>query len=102
MWIREVEKELNAIYGESKAKQVAAVLMPAFISDFRKMLSQSQNDAEITEEYRTEDRLVYIILTGKKIRIKGSEKHMLTGVSVNGKSLPIEVYINAQSMEELP
>ena len=102
MWVREVEKELNAIYGGAKAKQVSAVLMPAFIGDFKKMLSQSEDNTEVTEEYRTEDRLVYIKLIGKKIRISGSEKHMLTGVSVNGQSIPIEVYINGQSMEELP
>ena len=102
MWIREAEKELNTVYGEVKAKQVTSVLIPAFIGDFKKMLSRSGYDTEVTEEYRTEDRLVDIILKGKKIRIKGSEKYVLTGVSVNGKSLPIEVYINAQNMEELP
>ncbi|MCR5747736.1 MAG: hypothetical protein K6G03_08505 [Lachnospiraceae bacterium] len=101
MWVREVEKKLKEIYGDKKGNQTSMVIIPAFMSDFKSLLKKANYGDTISEHYRTEDRMVDIILTGVKNKVTGGDRFILTAVSVNDKDIPIEVNINGSNGEEI-
>ncbi len=59
--------EIIGIYGPVQGQSIGTVIIPAFIGDFNKVLSSSEETGEITEEYMTEDKKIHLVLGGRKV-----------------------------------
>ncbi|MCR5657014.1 MAG: hypothetical protein K6G06_06070 [Butyrivibrio sp.] len=78
-FINNLQNEINMAYGPDRGKQSGLVLIPAFLNDFSKVLDRSDAGKIISEEYMTEDKLLHLILTGKRcFNTKGVEKIVIS------------------------
>ena len=48
--------EIMGIYGPNQGQSIGAVIIPAFVSDFKSVVEKSDSMDEVTEEYMTEDK----------------------------------------------
>ncbi len=79
--------EVVSLYGPLQGQSIGAIIIPAFIGDFRKVLDGADTADEIFEEYMTEDKKVHLILEGRKsLGAKGARLE-ITGAVVNDKRL---------------
>ncbi len=77
------------IYGPIQGQSIGAIIIPAFIADFRKVLEASETADEISEEYMTEDKKVHVILEGRKKPGAKGIKLEVTGCTVNDSRLKL-------------
>ncbi len=82
--------EVCSVYGPLQGQSIGAIIIPAFIGDFKKVLDSSDSMDEITEEYMTEDRKVHLILEGRKRLGARGVKLEITGAVVNDKKLQLK------------
>jgi hypothetical protein len=79
--------EIMGIYGPNQGQSIGAVIIPAFISDFKSVLEKSDSTSEISEEYMTEDKRIHLVLYGRKsIGRKGIEA-FVTDADFNGRRI---------------
>jgi hypothetical protein len=84
---RMILHEVVRVYGPIQGQSVGAIIIPAFIGDFKKVLDGSDSHDEVSEEYMTEDKKVHLILEGrKKLGAKGA-KLEITGAVLNDTRL---------------
>ena len=79
--------EIMGIYGPNQGQSIGAVIIPAFVSDFKKVVEKSDTMDEVTEEYMTEDKRVHLVLYGRKSLGKKGVKTYVTDAEFNGKRL---------------
>ncbi len=79
--------EVISVYGPLQGQSIGAIIIPAFIGDFKKVLDSSQTRYEVYEEYMTEDRKVHLVLEGRKSLGAKGAKLEITGAVVNDKRL---------------
>ena len=61
-----LQTEIDKVYGPESGEQTGKILIPAFLSDFRNVLSKSDAGKNVTEEYMTEDKRIHLILKGQR------------------------------------
>ena len=79
--------EIVRVYGPLQGQGIGAIVIPAFIGDFKKVLDDSESYDEISEEYMTEDKKVHLILEGRRKLGRKGVKLEITGAVVNDKRL---------------
>ena len=79
--------EIVRVYGPLQGQSIGAIVIPAFIGDFKNVLDSEQSFDEISEEYMTEDKKVHLILEGRRKLAKKGIKLEITGAVVNDKRL---------------
>lgn len=79
--------EIVKVYGPLQGQGIGAIVIPAFIGDFKKVLGDSESYDEISEEYMTEDKKVHLILEGRRKLGRKGIKLEITGAVVNDKRL---------------
>ncbi|RKM57568.1 hypothetical protein D6855_13560 [Butyrivibrio sp. CB08] len=79
--------EVVSLYGPLQGQSIGAIIIPAFIGDFKKVLDSAESSDEIFEEYMTEDKKVHLILEGRKSLGARGPKLEITGAVVNDKRL---------------
>ena len=79
--------EIVRVYGPLQGQGIGAIVIPAFIGDFKKVLDNSESYDEISEEYMTEDKKVHLILEGRRKLGRKGIKLEITGAVVNDKRL---------------
>ena len=79
--------EIMGIYGPNQGQSIGAVIIPAFVSDFKRVVEKSDNMDEVTEEYMTEDKRVHLVLYGRKTLGKMGVRTYVTDARFNGKRL---------------
>ena len=79
--------EIVRVYGPLQGQGIGAIVIPAFIGDFKKVLDSSESYDEISEEYMTEDKKVHLILEGRRKLGRKGVKLEITGAVVNDKRL---------------
>lgn len=79
--------EVVSVYGPIQGQSIGAIIIPAFIGDFKKVLDGAGTFDEVYEEYMTEDKKIHLILEGRrKLAAKGI-KLEITGCKVNDNRL---------------
>ena len=79
--------EIVGVYGPIQGQGIGAIIIPAFIGDFKKVLDNAESADEVSEEYMTEDKKVHLILEGRKrLGAKGIRLE-ITGAVVNDNRL---------------
>jgi hypothetical protein len=81
--------EVVSLYGPLQGQSIGAIIIPAFIGDFKKVLDSSTTMDEIYEEYMTEDKKVHLVLEGRKTLGAKGAKLEITGAVVNDKRLKL-------------
>ena len=79
--------EIVRVYGPLQGQSIGAIVIPAFIGDFKKVLDSEDSFDEISEEYMTEDKKVHLILEGRRKLGKKGVKLEITGAVVNDNRL---------------
>ena len=79
--------EIVKVYGPLQGQGIGAIVIPAFIGDFMKVLDSEESFDEVSEEYMTEDKKVHLILEGRRKLGKKGVKLEITGAVVNDKRL---------------
>ena len=79
--------EIMGIYGPNQGQSIGAVIIPAFVSDFKQVVEKSEGSAEVSEEYMTEDKRIHLVLYGRKSLGKKGFKTYVTDAEFNGKRL---------------
>ena len=79
--------EIIRVYGPLQGQGIGAIVIPAFIGDFKKVLDSEESFDEVSEEYMTEDKKVHLILEGRRKLGKKGVKLEITGAVVNDKRL---------------
>jgi hypothetical protein len=79
--------EIMGIYGPNQGQSIGAVIIPAFLGDFKKVLDKAVDADEVSEEYMTEDKRIHLILTGRKVLGRKGTKFSVTDVTFNDKEL---------------
>ena len=79
--------EIVGVYGPLQGQSIGAIIIPAFIGDFQKVLEKSEVSDEIEEEYMTEDKKIHLVLEGRKSLARKGYKLEITGALVNDKRL---------------
>ena len=79
--------EIVRVYGPLQGQGIGAIVIPAFIADFKKVLDGSESYDEISEEYMTEDKKVHLILEGRRKLGRKGVRLEITGAVVNDKRL---------------
>ena len=79
--------EIVRVYGPLQGQGIGAIVIPAFIGDFKKVLHSEESFDEVSEEYMTEDKKVHLILEGRRKLGKKGVKLEITGAVVNDKRL---------------
>ena len=69
--------EIVRVYGPLQGQGIGAIVIPAFIGDFKKVLDSEESFDEVSEEYMTEDKKVHLILEGRKNARKGAHNPVL-------------------------
>ena len=81
--------EVIKIYGPLQGQSIGAIIIPAFIGDFKKVLDGADTTDEIYEEYMTEDKKIHLVLEGRKsLGAKGARLE-ITGCVVNDQRLKL-------------
>ncbi|MBE5840285.1 hypothetical protein SAMN02910275_00973 [Butyrivibrio sp. INlla18] len=79
--------EIMGVYGPNQGQSIGAVIIPAFLGDFKKVLEKTDSFDEVSEEYMTEDKRIHLVLYGRKELGKKSSDFVVTGCDFNEKSL---------------
>jgi hypothetical protein len=79
--------EIVKVYGPLQGQGIGAIVIPAFIGDFKKVLDGADTYDEIYEEYMTEDKKIHLILEGRKKLAAKGVKLEITGCVVNDSRL---------------
>ena len=79
--------EIVKVYGPLQGQGIGAIVIPAFIGDFKKVLDSEESFDEVSEEYMTEDKKIHLILEGRRKLGKKGVKLEITGAVVNDKRL---------------
>ncbi len=79
--------EIMGIYGPNQGQSIGAVIIPAFVSDFKSVVEKSEDMDEISEEYMTEDKRIHLVLYGRKKFGKKGVSSYVTDAVFNGKRL---------------
>ena len=79
--------EIVKVYGPLQGQGIGAIVIPAFIGDFKKVLDSEESFDEVSEEYMTEAKKVHLILEGRRKLGKKGVKLEITGAVVNDKRL---------------
>ena len=79
--------EVVSLYGPLQGQSIGAIIIPAFIGDFKKVLDGADTTDEIFEEYMTEDKKVHLILESRKSLGAKGPKLEITGAVVNDRRL---------------
>ena len=79
--------EIMGIYGPNQGQSIGAVIIPAFVSDFKNVVEKSDCADEVSEEYMTEDKRIHLVLYGRKTLGKKGYKTYVTDARFNGKKL---------------
>jgi hypothetical protein len=79
--------EIMRIYGPNQGQSIGAVIVPAFMCDFKKVLDDSDSTDEISEEYMTEDKRIHLVLTGRKFLGRKGMKYAITDCEFNGTNI---------------
>ncbi len=82
--------EIMRIYGPNQGQSIGAVIVPAFMGDFKKVLDNSDSMDEVSEEYMTEDKRIHLILTGRKTLGRKGTKYTITDCEFNGTNIKCE------------
>ena len=82
--------EIMRIYGPNQGQSIGAVIVPAFLCDFKKVLDDSESMDEISEEYMTEDKRIHLVLTGRKFLGRKGMKYAITDCELNGTNIKCE------------
>ena len=81
--------EIVKVYGPLQGQGIGAIVIPAFIGDFKKVLDGADTFDEIDEEYMTEDKKIHLILEGRRKLGRKGVKLEITGAVVNDKRLTL-------------
>lgn len=82
--------EVVKVYGPLQGQNIGAIIIPAFIGDFKNVLKKSETYDEIYEEYMTEDKKIHVVLEGRrKLGSKGI-KLEVTGCVVNDERIHLK------------
>ncbi len=85
--MEELRKELLhaivGVYGPIQGQSIGAIIIPAFIGDFKKVLEKADAADEIYEEYMTEDKKVHLVMEGRKSLAAKGYKLEITGCVIN-------------------
>ena len=87
---RQILHEIMKIYGPNQGQSIGAVIVPAFMGDFKKVLDDTESADEVSEEYMTEDKRIHLILKGRKTFGRRGNKYYVTDCNFNGCSLACE------------
>ena len=79
--------EIVRVYGPLQGQGIGAIVIPAFIGDFKKVLDSEESFDEVSEEYMTEDKKIHLVLEGRRKFGKKGVKLEITGAVVNDKRL---------------
>ena len=79
--------EIVGVYGPLQGQGIGAIIIPAFIGDFKKVLDKAETADEVSEEYMTEDKKIHLILEGRKRLGARGVKLEITGAVVNDSRL---------------
>jgi hypothetical protein len=79
--------EIIGIYGPNQGQSIGAVIIPAFVSDFKSVVEKSDGLGEVSEEYMTEDKRIHLVLYGRKSLGKKGMSSYVTNARFNGKNL---------------
>ncbi len=79
--------EIMGVYGPNQGQSIGAVIIPAFVSDFKSVVEKSQDTDEVSEEYMTEDKRIHLVLYGRKSLGKKGVTTYVTDARFNGKRL---------------
>ena len=87
--------EIMVIYGPNQGQSIGAVIIPAFLSDFKKVLEAKKTTDEVSEEYMTEDKRIHLVLNGRYSLGKSGKSFYVTECKFNDKKFsldePIEI-----------
>ncbi len=75
--------EIMGIYGPNQGMSIGAVIIPAFLSDFQKVMEKTDSFDEVSEEYMTEDKRIHLVLYGRKAMGKKGSDYNITGCEFN-------------------
>lgn len=62
----ELLEECKKTYGEAEGLRIFSTIMPGILGDFTKMLRQAGIDTDINEEYKIDDGIHIVKLSGKR------------------------------------
>jgi hypothetical protein len=79
--------EVVRTYGPIQGQRIGAIIIPAFIGDFKKVLDDADTFDEVSEEYMTEDKKVHLILEGHRKLGRKGVKLEITGAVINDTRL---------------
>ena len=85
-----LQKQIDEIYGIHAGKKAGSVLIPAFLTDFRKVLEKSDLGMIVSEEYMTEDKKMHIILKGQRSMGASGYEYIVQSCMCNGTELLTE------------
>ncbi len=81
--------EVIGVYGPLQGQSIGAIIIPAFIGDFKKVLDKAETSDEIEEEYMTEDKKIHVVLEGRRKLAAKGYKLEITGCVLNDKRLQL-------------
>lgn len=79
--------EIMGVYGPNQGQSIGAIIIPAFLGDFKQVLDRSEASDEVSEEYMTEDKRIHLVLTGRKTLGKKGPQFCVTGARFNETEL---------------
>ena len=79
--------EIVGVYGPIQGQGIGAIIIPAFIGDFKKVLDGADTADEISEEYMTEDKRVHVVLEGRRKLGARGVRLEITGAVINDNRL---------------
>lgn len=78
------------VYGPLQGQNIGAIIIPAFIGDFKNVLDKADTSDEIYEEYMTEDKKIHVILEGRRTLGRKGVRLEVTGCVVNDVRIPLD------------
>lgn len=87
---KQILHEIMRIYGPNQGQSIGAVIVPAFMGDFKQVLDKTESVDEVSEEYMTEDKRIHLILKGRKTFGRKGNKYFVTYCNFNGSNLLCE------------
>lgn len=75
---------MTSVYSFGEAASVGAVLAPAVMNDFKEKIKTAKIGDTVSEEYKTEDEKVLLLVEGKAVPEAGGAKYVISKVMING------------------
>ena len=85
---RQILHEIMKIYGPNQGQSIGAVIVPAFMGNFKKVLDDTESADEVSEEYMTEDKRIHLILKGRKTFGRRATSTMWQTATLTDAALP--------------